>query len=185
MCKEIVNIFSWLFLLAIWRTPSTFCLQIDERFSMSVVIRTSDGKVVGGFEEIQKIAEKIQNAKVIKKVAERKNNSRVTREDRSIEANECARLTMRIPKLLKQMSLCNWHGEVYSSGDIFHENFVGYLNSLLTWLDSVKQQTPNDPIQLGITALQMKDVLKWLILATKRIGFCGDLVLIDRMIEKL
>jgi hypothetical protein len=102
--------------------------------------------------------------------------------------NERAKLTIQIPKLLKQMSLCNWNGEVYSTSDIFQEKFAGCLNFLLTWLNSIITQPQREnQTQVNVTALQMKDALKWLVSALKRIGIGsgGDLTRVDNMIAKL
>jgi hypothetical protein len=148
-------------------------------------IITSDGKALSGFEKIQEIAEKAQNTEVIKKVAEKRDDNRGAYDGQSVRTNKCAKLTVRIPNLLKQMNLRNWNGEIYSTSGVFRENFAKDLNFLLAWLGSIPQQTTNDPVQVGVTALQMKSVLKWLMLATKYIGSDGDSARIDNMILKL
>jgi hypothetical protein len=150
-------------------------------------IITSDGKVIGGFEEVQKIAEKVQNAKTMKKITEKRNGSRAIcgSQNTRIMANECAGQTRRIPKLLEHMNLCSWDGKIYSDSGMLRENFVGDLNSLLAWFRSIPRQTTNEPIRVDVTKLQMKSALKWLMLATKCNGFYGDLARVDNIVDKI
>jgi hypothetical protein len=127
-------------------------------------ITTSDKKVVGSFEKVQSIACKFQKA--LEKT--------LPYNGHDIAIPKVNQSGQKIPKILQDMKQCRWEGKIYSGDDkIFFEDFAKHFKLLLSWLCSVKQPQKQKTVQLKVSALHIKDILRWLGSLMNAVGCCS------------
>jgi hypothetical protein len=150
-------------------------------------IETSDKKTIDGFEKIQNIAKAVQGTTGLQSIANA-NSREVRYKSYVLKANNSEGLTIQIPSVLEDMSLCNWQGKIYSGGKgVYLRDFAEHLNFLLTWLRSFKKKGKQSTISVNIESRQMRNALEWLISVMKHVRARSsvDAACVNDAIDKL
>jgi hypothetical protein len=144
-------------------------------------VRTSDGIILNGFEQVKEIVKKVQNTKIMQNVAREAGDRQVRYNGHSIQVNAYGELKEQIQNLLRDMSQRSMQRKVYSgnSSTVFQESFAKRLKFLLAWLGCMRYSS-------GVSSLMMKDALKWLKSVVTRMR-CpnADLICIKNMVNQL
>jgi hypothetical protein len=127
-------------------------------------IVTSDGGAFEGFEHLQPIVEKTCKIPIIENVNKKEDGKHVSYNGYTIAIDNQSELAEQIPGVLDKMRVCSWGGRVFASNsnEVFHKEFLEYLNFLLTWLKSIGTRGDIE-LKVEIRAFQMRSVIRWML----------------------
>ncbi|MDR2628980.1 MAG: hypothetical protein LBC30_03270 [Puniceicoccales bacterium] len=136
-------------------------------------VTTSDDRMINHFEQLQAVAQEIGIG--------------IQNENRGHNGADDGD---GIATALDGMLDCHCEGTINSTENdrIFSDSFLSHVNVILNWLRRVIQpQEEGNVIQIEITASQVKDMLKWLLVIMEdvRCGQINDRVYVNSLIRQL
>jgi hypothetical protein len=132
---------------------------------MTLTITTSDGITAVGFETIQAVVGDIEE------------NMQSEKPEGGFGSHTAfATDSKKISSILHKMQGYHWQKKVYSkdSNRIFTDDFVKSLRFLLAWLKGIGSIDGQQQISVEVSAVQMKDALKWLPPVMNALDCCKD-----------
>jgi hypothetical protein len=115
-----------------------------------VRVRTSDGKKMSDFQNLQ------GPIQIVQEVLE---ENIVTQDKYGVKPIKVE----NIPTYLQKLQDCHWNGKIFYSGKnknrIYAEKFAKLLLQVLEWFNS---QIAHANANIGITAVQVRSILKWI-----------------------